>query len=484
MTAVCCSGRCLGCCAWCGSRRSLARRAQCRAVLPVLLVLLGAGYGAALSGAWLGWTLLGAALCGGLQDVLGRRSVIALSVPLQVAAVLVHAWLVQEPEEAVLDGVALGVRLVRSACSGVALGLALPAALFYLAELWRGARRGAVCCVPAIAVLAGRTLAYGLEEAVRAADAPPRVATLAGLAPGCLGLLLLLLLAPPSPFWLALRGREVALASSIARIRGLRDERGARDEAEDVAYTVREQRASLCAGNWRGPLLSLLLVGGMPLAGVPLLEAHLPAVLSPFGEDVADGGRWAWLVRVSFGGALVLAVAVVALLTDRCGRRPLVAAACLVLAAGHATLGYFHWFLGTPLPPRATLAWYITLGALSVAAVAGAALSALAWLVIAEVLPVRAKAVVPSLALLLALVLQSSLDALHEALPVALLWAEDEDSPLERRWPAAWCWAHSLWCLLLALVVAVLLPETKGFSLAQLHEIFRGPNRQNMRTRL
>lgn len=99
-----------------------------------------------------------------------------------------------------------------------------------------------------------------------------------------------------------------------------------------------------------------------------------------------------WLVRVGFGGGALLAVLAVAALSDRCGRRPLLAAALLSLAAAHASLGYFHWFLGWPLPERAPLlAWAIVLGAVCLGAAAGAGLAATAWLVLAEVLPMRIK---------------------------------------------------------------------------------------------
>lgn len=261
----------------------------------------------------------------------------------------------------------------------------------------------------------------------------------------------------------------------VDRVRGLRDARGARDEAADVADAVRTQRASLCAGNVRGPMLGVLLVGTLPLAGAGFLESLLPALAAP----LRDHGVEAWMVRAACGGGLLLAVGGVATLADRAGRRPLVFAACGLLAAGHATLGYFQFFLGTPLLLSKTLAWYITLGALACVALGVAGLSALGWLLLAEVLPMRAKPLVPVLALLLDAALQVVLEAVRLGLP----WAggPPDDGKL---WPAAWFWAHALWSLLLALLVAVLLPETKGFSLAQLHEILRGPNRENMQTRL
>lgn len=195
----------MGCCA---SRRALVRRAQCRAVLPVLLVLLGAGWAAAWAGSWSGWVFLGAALGGALQDVLGRRAVVALSVPLQVSACLLEGLLVGDEEGFTY------ARLARSACAGVGLGVALPASLVYLAELWRPSRRGAVCCVPTVAVVLGRGLAYAAEHR---SVLEPRVTALVGVAPPLLGLGLLVLLAPPSPFWLALRGREVSLGRALAR---------------------------------------------------------------------------------------------------------------------------------------------------------------------------------------------------------------------------------------------------------------------------
>lgn len=54
-------------------------------------MLLGAGCAAAWAGSWSAWTVPGAALAAALLDPLGRRPVLALSVPLQVAALLLVA---------------------------------------------------------------------------------------------------------------------------------------------------------------------------------------------------------------------------------------------------------------------------------------------------------------------------------------------------------------------------------------------------------
>lgn len=469
MTAVCCAGRCLGCCA---SRRALVRRAQCRAVLPLLLVLLGAGWAAAWAGSWSGWVFLGAVLGGALQDVLGRRAVVALSAPLQVSACLLQGLLVDDEE-----GFSYS-RLTRSACAGVGLGMALPCSLVYLAELWRPARRGAVCCVPTVAVVLGRGLAFALEHR---SVLEPRAVALVGVAPSLLGLVLLLLLAPPSPFWLALRGRDVSLRRALARVRGLRDERGVRDEADDVVDAVREQRSGVCAGNLRGPVLAVLLLGTLPLAGVELTEGHFPRLLRPVGVDLSADGDEAWLTRVACSAGVAVALILVTALVDVCGRRPLAVAACLALSAGYSTLGYFYWFLGLPLPARALLAHYITLGAGCLVAVGAAALTALAWVVVAEVLPMRGKPWLPALAVLVYAACRTAIDVAVLAVPHLV---PDAAEGAGRYLAASWCYGHALWALLIAAIVAGLLPETKGFTLAQLHEILRGPNRQTVQTRL
>lgn len=54
------------------------------------------------------------------------------------------------------------------------------------------------------------------------------------------------------------------------------------EELEDVVEAVRAQRGAVCAGNWRGPAFALLLVGTLPLAGLSMLEWHLPVALVPF----------------------------------------------------------------------------------------------------------------------------------------------------------------------------------------------------------
>ncbi|XP_034239101.1 uncharacterized protein LOC117644023 [Thrips palmi] len=221
--------------------------------------------------------------------------------------------------------------------------MALPASLMYFAELWRPAKRGAVCCVPTLAVVLGRGMAFALEHRK---VLEPGDAALVGLAPALLGLLLLLLLAPPSPYWLALRGREVSLGRALARLRGLRDERGARDEADDVVDTVREQRSGVCAGN---------------------------------------------------------------------------------------------------------------------------------------VLPMRAKAWLPALAVLVYAACRTATEAAYVMVPMLVREAADNRG---RYFLASCCYGHALWALVLAAVMGGLLPETNGFTLAQLHEIFRGPNRQTLQTRL
>lgn len=87
---------------------------------------------------------------------------------------------------------------------------------------------------------------------------------------------------------------------------------------------------------------------------------------------------------------------------------------------------------------------------------------------------------VPALALLLDAGLQCGLDALRVALPAL---PDVAIAGHEGGLAASWCWAHALWCLLLAVVVAAL-PEAKRLSLARLHEVLRGRHRHNRQTRL
>lgn len=212
---------------------------------------------------------------------------------------------------------------------GLAIGGASVLAPVYIAEISPAARRGALVGMFQVSIVAGILLAYLSNAAITALLAAPnawrwKLAVMA--APGVAFLLAMLVL-PPSPRWLAARGRTEEAEAAARRL----------DLGEWSAFATRPaERAALSWSRHRKPILLALAVASFnQLSGINAILYYLNDIFAAAGFDQSAADLQAVAIGVTNLAATLAAMAVI----DRIGRRTLLlvgSIGCAVALAGVA----------------------------------------------------------------------------------------------------------------------------------------------------
>jgi len=345
---------------------------------------LDASYLVLLSTGTLIGALVGALSAGRLADLVGRRDVIMATAALFTLGAFVSA--VAPTVHVLLLG-----RLV----VGLGVGAVSIAAPLYIAEIAPAARRGALVCCFQLMITLGILLAF-LGHALHG-EAPDgwRYLLAMGALPG-LALSGLALLLVESPLWLALNGDEEGARASL---RALGAPAGAlpvpvpapvpAGPAEPGTGGERLREVFSLAGR-RALFLCVGLFAFQQFVGINALLYYAAAGAAPLAPGLGLPPR--------FGGGLALAVinllatlAAIALI-DRIGRRPL-----LLLSFAGMTAGLLLLAFGLALRPGDG-GPAVPLGlALFVAAFA-LGIGPIAWVTVAEAMPLRARGLAGGLA--------------------------------------------------------------------------------------
>jgi len=211
----------------------------------------------------------------------------------------------------------------------------------------------------------------------------------------CLGLGMLFL--PASPRWLMSRQREGEARTVLARMQG----------PSRLEASLAEIRMALAgdpgSGSWahlkQAWLRPALFIGvGImfvhQMTGINTVIYYAPTIFEMAGFRSASAA----IAATAGVGALNVAMTVVSLLViDRIGRRPLllVGLTGMVLSTGFLGLSFSH---GSLLGPG--LKWYAVTGILVYIASFAISLGPIAWLLIAEIYPLKVRGLAMSLATL------------------------------------------------------------------------------------
>jgi SP family facilitated glucose transporter-like MFS transporter 8 len=270
---------------------------------------------------------------------------------------------------------------------------------------------------------------------------------------------------PESPYFLLLKGRATEAENCLMILRGKTDRQQVQEELTAMSKVIDESLKMETApvrdlltkrGNRRALLLILSLVLLQQFCGQLAIVSYTTQILQSSASSLD-----AHISVIISGGIQTVASVAMSSLVDRVGRRPLLLLSTIGL--GVSTLGlavYFHLESKTDVDlspvdwiPITCLVLYLSLFSLS--------LGVLPFTIMGEIFLPNVKGLAASLALLVHSISGVVVTKLFQIMTDDI----GADSPF---------WLFSVYCFTSALFIAWYLPETKGRTFAEIHELFNG----------
>ena len=236
---------------------------------------------------------------------------------------------------------------------GLGVGLASVAGPLYIAEVSAPWNRGAMVSLYQLAITVGIFLAFiaGMFlEPMGYWRVDFAIGALAGLV-----LSLGMLVMPPSPRWLAGRGRSTEAKRVLERTLG--SAQAAEDEYKAITERLDEERGvTLLKALRSGPIIirALILAVGLALlqqlSGMNALMYYAPEIFESVG---LDSGQSKLAATTGLGFVNVAATFIAIWLVDRVGRKPILISGAILMAFAELVLGGAAWFTepGASQPP-------------------------------------------------------------------------------------------------------------------------------------
>ncbi|MFT3946130.1 MAG: sugar porter family MFS transporter [Agriterribacter sp.] len=260
-----------------------------------------------------------------------------------------------------------------------------------------------------------------------------------------------LILVPESPRWLILKGQTPLATKILQRISG--DLEGASSEVATIKGSLQDKQASyrelLAPGMRKALLLGLLLPLLSQLSGINAIIYYGPTILQNAGIPISESLS----SQILFGAGIVLFTFIAIWKVDHLGRRKL-----YLWGSAGATIALF--LTGICFYTGNTSGVWLFLSVLLFLASFAFSIGPLKFVIAAEIFPnkIRGRAM---------------------ALSIMVMWIADtivgQITPIAlRSWgTAATFWMFATFCLIGFIVVAKLLPETKGQSLEQIEDFWK-----------
>jgi sugar porter (SP) family MFS transporter len=396
--------------------------------------------------------LLGSLFCGMGADRFGRKVLLIGSAVLFAVSSVATGWAQTFPEF-----------VTWRITGGVAIGIASNISPVYIAEIsparWRGRMVAMNQMTIVVGILAAQIVNWLIAEAVPAgataemirhswngqygwrwmftAVAAPSLVFLAGA-----------LWVPESPRWLAAHGRKDRARRTLARIGGTEY---ADSELREVLTTLQAHAQPRRWAEILSPGIRKVLGIGIFLAvlqqwsGINVLFNYAEEIYRNAGYGVSDT-----LFNIVISGTINLVFTLVAMaFVDRLGRRVLMLAGCLAIAACHTAIGLAYYFGLKGLPVLVC-----TLAAIGCYAMT---LAPVTWVLIAEIFPNRIRGAAVSVSVsalwIACFALTFTFPVLNRALG-----------------PAGTFWLYAAICFIGFLFVLAQVSETKGKALEQIEK--------------
>src|SRR6201996_8685491 len=334
-----------------------------------------------------GWTIgsaligciIGAGIAGWVSTVVGRKGGLMLAGILFLLGSLGSAW----PELGFgpigqMGPKALNQFVAYRILGGVGVGVASMLSPLYIAEISPSAIRGRLVSFNQLAIVGGILLVYIVNRYVAhqgddiwLKSTGWRYMLASEAIPSAI-LIVLLLFVPDTPRWLVLRGRSNEALAGLRKIMGERD---AQEILSDIQKSLAEKSGAMLSFGLPVIIIGVLISVFQQFVGINAVLYYAPLMFQNMGASTDTA-----LLQTMVVGAANVVFTIVAIVTvDRLGRKPLLVAGALVMAAAMIALGCLF------------NAKAVGLGALVavVAYIAGFAFSwgPVAWVVLSEMFP-------------------------------------------------------------------------------------------------
>lgn len=388
---------------------------------------------------------LAGALCSGrLADVFGSRHMLIWMALTFIAGTLISALATSVPL------LILGRLII-----GAAIGITSYISPLFISEMAPASKRGSLVLLNGIMITSGETIAFMVDYALVPTHSW-RLMFLTGLIPAIL-LFFGMLMLPPSPRWLALKG-QIDQARGI--LRRIRRPEHAEAELHDIIQSHAHAEARQAG---RGKLFSrfmlpVLIIGlGLGIlqqfVGINTVMYYGPTIFQAAGFKSESGQ----LLATSGMGLVNTLMSIAAvLLVDIFGRRRLLLGGLIMASVSLAIVGYTFSYHGQ----SASLAWLTFIFMMIYIAGYSLSLGSLFWLVISEIYPLNIR----GKAMSFVTAVQWGANFL-----VALTFL----SILGSIGPVLTFWLYGLMCVISYVFCYYLVPETTGVTLEDIEKNLR-----------
>lgn len=352
---------------------------------------------------------------------------------------------------------------------GMAIGMASMLAPMYIAEVAPPAQRGMLVTFQQIAIVIGITLVYFVNWAIQAGHSREYLLTVAwrhmlasAAIPAAL-LIIFMLMVPETPRFLVLKDRD---SEALALLKRLVGDAEAHSTLQQIKATLVEHTRPVLSFGWLVLIVGILLSVFQQVVGINAVLYYAPHMFENMGASTTQA---LWDSAIYSGVTMTVFTLIATFTVDRIGRKPLLVAGALIMAAAMILLGFLfdrHLVSATAGAAAANGSSYIALSAV-VFYILGFSFSwgPVVWVMLAEIFPnsVRGKAM--SIAVASQWIMNFIVSS---TFPVM-----DGSSYLNARFNHGFAyWVYGFCAILAALFVIRFVPETKGRPLESIQELW------------